>query len=190
MPSQNFLGFNIPQTPQPQGPNPTAVAPPVAPGFDMNAMIAAFSQMQQQQMQGRLQGQREFLQSQQPTHRGMGGGLIDQTTGKEAGNPFDNGFFKSPQERQQIIDTRSQGMPTHATLDPRSSAEAASQASPNPFQLSGPVPQLGQRRPPIPGGYPMPQQTSTPQRPPAAGGYMPAWNASPRPGFGFASGMR
>jgi len=41
-------------------------------------------------------GQREALA---PVHRGMGGGIIDPTSGKEAGNAFNNGTFLGADER-------------------------------------------------------------------------------------------
>lgn len=115
---------------------------------DILAIMQAMMQAAQQQGQTRLQGQREFLQSQQPQRRGMGGGLIDPVSGREAGNAFDNGFF-----RQQASDlpaesiARSQGGTAMnqwqypgkfewSVPDPRTNAEAAMQASPPMFDIS------------------------------------------------------
>lgn len=69
--------------------------------LDLNSIFQQFlAQQAQQQQQGganaldlqrlRMQGQRE---QNTDVHRGMSGGIIDPTTGKEAGNAFDNGFF-------------------------------------------------------------------------------------------------
>lgn len=142
-------------------------------------MIAAFAAMQNAQAQTRLQGQREFFQSQQPVHRGMSGGVIDPSTGREGGNPFDNGFFKTPAERQQIIDTRSVGMP---------GGPAMPQAQPQQQQPM-PQPQMPQQQLPPNPMYPQ-QPLQQRQAQPAPTGYRPAWNASPRPGFSFGAGMR
>ena len=67
-------------------------------GDQMLQLIMQMLQGQTQMQQGRAAQQREALN---PVHRGMGGGIIDQTTGKEAGNPFDNGFFLSGAQRAQ-----------------------------------------------------------------------------------------
>lgn len=85
------------------------------PAFDMNAMLAAFVQMMQAQQQGQLGQQREALG--QNNKLGMYGGRLDPITGKEANNPFDNGFFKSAGERQQIEQNRGiASMPGPASL--------------------------------------------------------------------------
>ncbi len=72
--------------------------------FDMNAMLAAFAQMMQAQQQGQLGMQREALG--QNNKLGMYGGRVDPITGKEANNPFDNGFFKTGAERAQVEQNR------------------------------------------------------------------------------------
>jgi len=64
----------------------------------MLSLIIKMLQAQQQQQTGRAAMQREALT---PVHRGMSGGIIDPTTGKEAGNPFDNGFFLGGNARAQ-----------------------------------------------------------------------------------------
>lgn len=210
----NYMGQEFtPGGPAPVQPTPPAkpLTPPAASGgFDMNAMIAAFAQMQQQAAQARLQGQREFLQSQQPIHRGMGGGMIDPTTGKEGGNPFDNRFFRTPSERQQITNTRTQGMPM-SVPPTQSNADAAMHASPEPYHITpGWQPQLPQGVPSFeqdqqmaaPGAFSMPGGTQVRRaqpmgmtgqapmaQPQAQQNYMPQWNASPRPGFGFRARM-
>lgn len=76
--------------------------------FDPTAAMQAFAQAQ-------LQQQREYFASRNQ-RRDISGNVIDPSTGKAPGNAFDTGFFKSPEQRQQIIDTRQVGMPTSADL--------------------------------------------------------------------------
>ena len=76
---------------------PPASAPP--PAFDMNSMMAAFAQMLQQSGAQRLGQQREALQG---VRLGRYGTPVDPVSGKEQGNPFDNGFFRSPAERSAV----------------------------------------------------------------------------------------
>lgn len=152
----NYLGQELGQGQSQYRPPQQMGMQGAPPPFDINALLAAFAHMQQQQGQTQLQGQREFLQSQQPQHLGIGGGAIDPQTGREAGNAFDNGFFKTPQQRQQVIDQRSVGMPGVSSLQTNPyfqsqgmGAEDAFQASPQAFH-------------PSPFSFQMPQPLTTP----------------------------
>lgn len=74
-------------------------APPPQPstGFDPIAYIQSLMQLAAQNQQSQGSQMREALS---PNHHlGMSGGIIDPTSGKEAGNPFDNGFFQSRDQR-------------------------------------------------------------------------------------------
>lgn len=102
-------------------------------------------QIAQMQQQTRQQGMREQQSGQ---HFGMSGGNINPQTGREAGNPFDTGFFQSGAASlnpQQIAQSQHGGavnmwnnpgmFPGHGP-SPMSQAEGAAGASPAPFQIS------------------------------------------------------
>lgn len=82
-------------------------------GGDMLQLILQMLQAQQQQQSGRAAMQREALN---PVRRGMGGGVIDQTTGQEAGNPFNNRFFLNGAQRAQREQDVLQGAPYHPPM--------------------------------------------------------------------------
>jgi hypothetical protein len=110
-------------------------------GNDMLALIAQMLQAQQQQQQSRAAMQREALNA---PRRGMSGGIIDPTTGQEAGNPFNNGFFLSPQARMDKIGAswNAQAPQAPPTLRPNTQLQSPSNVqtigNPDLFGLNGP----------------------------------------------------
>ena len=72
--------------------------------FDMNAMLRAFLGMMQQQQQGQLGQTREALGLN--SKLGRYGGRLDPVTGAEPGNPFENGFFKTADQRRAVEASR------------------------------------------------------------------------------------
>lgn len=118
---------------------------PAQGGFDIQAYIQAMQQIAIAQQQTRLQAQREQQSGQ---HFGMSGGNINPQTGREAGNPFDTGFFQSgAAQLNPEAAMRSQGDSAvnqwnhpgqfgWASPPNETKAEGAANASRPPFQIS------------------------------------------------------
>lgn len=157
----NILGIaqNLPtskpkfQAPRPQygGYNQSGKAQPMqqqqpVQGSDMAQLFAALAQSMQAQTA--LAPQKLQLQNDALFGRklGIGGERITEQNprGYAGGDPFTNGFFKDPAQRQQIIDKRSVGMPGVESLASNPTyqsqgfgLEGAVNASPAMFDISG-----------------------------------------------------
>lgn len=135
-------------------------------GQDMLALIQAILQAQQQTGAQRGAQQREALT---PVHRGMGGGIIDPTTGKDPSNPFDNGFF-SPSALKPVAPS-----PVLPPAPPPSAAPSSVTSANNMNFLNSPH---GTGYAGVPQGAAPPPK---PKRPGASFNFM----GSPRPGTKF-----
>jgi hypothetical protein len=92
-------------------------ATPPAPqgGFDLAALMQLVLGGQQQAQQAQLGAQREALGG---VKLGRYGTPVNPVTGVEQGNPFDNGFFKTNEQRQGVIADRQASMPQATQLQP------------------------------------------------------------------------
>jgi len=147
----NYLSQEInPNTrPQAQAGNymgtPQQRQAPGAPGFDMNAMLAAFAQMQQQQQQGQMSQQQNYFdntnalgRTAMANQRPMGLTPENQWSAMFGGNAAS---AMTPEARMQsqgnsAINQWRDPIQFQGSLPPQQSPmDAAVQASPPPFQL-------------------------------------------------------